>query len=67
MASCPHKESCAMYSEFKLKSVLRFWQELYCNSDFSRCARHELSIQGKPVPINLLPNGKTLAAKGGSR
>jgi hypothetical protein len=56
-----------MYSEFKLKSVLRFWQELYCNSDFSRCARHELSIQGKPVPINLLPNGKTLAAKGGSR
>jgi hypothetical protein len=54
-----------MYAEFKMKTVLQFWQKAYCDAEFERCERYKLSIDGKPVPINLLPNGKIMIAKGG--
>lgn len=63
--SCSHKDACPMYVEFKLKTVLKFWQKSYCDGDFARCERYQLSLEGKPVPINLLPNGKVMDAGGG--
>lgn len=67
MRECPHKDTCAMYSEFKMKTVLQFWQKAYCDAEYERCERYRLSLIGQPVPVNLLPNGKVMVAgKGGS-
>lgn len=54
-----------MYAEFKMKTVLQFWQKAYCDADYARCERYQLAAEGKPVPVNLMPNGKVMTTKGG--
>lgn len=49
-----------MYALLKLAGSLETWQSRYCRADYSQCARHKLSSEGKPVPINLMPNGAFL-------
>jgi hypothetical protein len=49
-----------MYSEFRLTTVLQFWQNAYCDADYERCRRHALTAEGRPVPVNMLPNGKLM-------
>ena len=58
--SCLHEKSCPLFPE--LRGSLRGWRNAYCDSDdgWSDCARHRLSVSGKPVPIALLPNGKVI-------
>jgi hypothetical protein len=60
--SCPHFSGCALYPRFKLAPLLRLWQVRYCEADHTRCARYQLSLAGKPVPLTLLPNGQHLGA-----
>lgn len=49
-----------MYSLFTLAGTLRTWQVRYCQGEFSGCERYKRSLQGREVPINLMPNGMVL-------
>jgi len=44
--------------QFTFNPALRLWQQHYCDADFKRCARYQMALDGRPVPLNLLPNGK---------
>ena len=60
---CDHVENCELYSQFALKGALRIWQIRYCHNETKHlsCERHKRAHEGKKVPLNLLPNGDTLA------
>ena len=59
--ACPHKETCELFPRFRLQNTLRVWQINYCEGEFQRCARYQLSNEGKQVPSTLLPNGRDLS------
>jgi hypothetical protein len=54
---------CPLYSQFKLKALLKYWCSVYCEGDWKTCERYKRSLKGDEVPITLLPNGKTLSAQ----
>jgi len=56
--ACSHTKNCELFPQFALNPALKVWQIHYCEGEFTRCARYQLSLQGKAVPLNLLPNGK---------
>ncbi|HSM92366.1 MAG TPA: hypothetical protein VLT47_05710 [Anaeromyxobacteraceae bacterium] len=58
--SCPRIDSCPLFKQFQMKAALRVWQGYYCEGDQTRCERWKLVSANKPVPMNLLPNGRTL-------
>ncbi len=60
MASCSHVFDCPLFAVFTMNSALAVWKSNYCQGDFERCARFQLSKAGKPVAQTLLPNGKSL-------
>ncbi len=57
---CTHMDSCEMYDLFTYSGTLAVWKINYCQADYEGCERYRLSSEGKPVPVNLMPNGKTL-------
>lgn len=60
---CSHAKSCELFAQFALNPALKVWQIHFCDGDqHARCARYQLSLQGQPVPLNLLPNGKMVEA-----
>ena len=60
MATCSRVETCLLFKQFQMKSALNVWKSYYCEGDFNRCERWKLVAAGKPVPLSLLPNGRTL-------
>ncbi len=58
--SCTHTNSCPLHP--KLNASLGGWKTSYCDTEqaWSDCARYQMSVAGKPVPLALLPNGKVL-------
>ncbi len=60
MAACSRMSNCALFKQFSIKASLVVWTTRYCESNFARCARLQLATEGKPVPLNLLPTGRTL-------
>ena len=58
--SCPHMKGCEMYSIFEFSETLSVWKTRYCTGNYERCVRHERSLRGQPVPVNMLPNGHIL-------
>jgi hypothetical protein len=58
--ACSHSGSCELYVQFAADPSIKLWKSHYCDSDFKRCARYQLSLQGKSVPLTLLPNGKSI-------
>ena len=60
MPDCPHTSGCPLYRLFVLSANLEMWKQRYCTAEFKACARFTLSETGKPVPPNLLPNGRLL-------
>ena len=60
MTSCPRLGACALLSQFRMKASLRVWQAYYCEGDFRRCERFKLVLEARPVPPELLPNGRLL-------
>lgn len=60
MASCSHTSNCALFPMISVNSALKVWRTFYCEGKWQECARYKLSLEGKPVPPNLLPNGKVL-------
>ncbi len=62
MENCPKMVMCPVFPEFKSRAALRVMQTLYCEGDFSRCARYTMVTSGVIPPRNLLPDGTTLPA-----
>ncbi len=56
--ACSHTKNCELFPQFALNPALKVWQVHYCEGEFAQCARYQLSLEGKAVPLNLLPNGK---------
>ncbi len=56
--ACSHTKNCELFPQFALNPALKVWQIHYCEGEHARCARYQLSLQGKTIPLNLLPNGK---------
>ena len=57
--ACTHITHCPLFP--LLNDSLRAWRESYCDSErtWQSCARFRLSAAGEPVPMALLPNGRT--------
>ena len=55
--SCTHSSTCELYTQFALNPALQVWQLHYCQAEFQRCVRFQMSLRKELVPLNLLPNG----------
>jgi len=60
MNTCPKMEMCPVFPEFRSRQALRVMQSLYCEGDFSRCARYKSVTAGVIPPKTLLPDGSML-------
>ncbi len=58
MASCPHTLTCGLTRSISMREALRVWQSFYCDGVYGRCERYKLASAGRPIPNNLLPNGR---------
>ncbi|MDR9435753.1 MAG: ankyrin repeat domain-containing protein [Thiohalophilus sp.] len=56
--TCSHTTNCQLYAQFAADASLKLWKQHYCEGLFDQCARYQLALEGKPVPLTLLPNGK---------
>lgn len=56
--NCTHSKTCQLYAQFAMEPSLRLWKQRYCVNDYEKCARYQLALEGKSVPLALLPNGK---------
>ena len=61
--ACNHSESCQLFPLMAMEPALNLWKKHYCDGSFDSCARYQLSVDSKPVPLTLLPNGKQLAPR----
>jgi hypothetical protein len=64
---CPHLDSCPIFRLFTLQDSLRVWKIHFCEGRFESCERLRLARAGRPVPRDLLPNGRTMDLDGGRR
>lgn len=64
--SCSHTTSCQLYPMLAMEPALLLWKKHYCEGDFEKCQRYKLSLEGKPIPLTLLPNGKKLEKRSSS-
>ena len=58
---CSHTTNCELYVQFAADPSIEVWRNHFCNSNYKKCARYNLSLTGAIVPLNLLPNGKEIA------
>lgn len=56
--ACSHTTNCQLYAQFAADASLKLWKQHYCEGIYDQCARYLLAVEGKPVPLTLLPNGK---------
>jgi hypothetical protein len=61
--SCNHTAGCELFSQFTMECSLRLWRINYCDSHYERCERYKRLSQGRAVPPDMLPNGKSLRDK----
>ena len=59
---CSHLKDCGLFPLIDQPGFLRIWKISYCEAEFAKCARFQLSTKGKHVSDTLLPNGKELSA-----
>lgn len=57
---CPNTEKCPIYNCLKLEITKNMYRRQYCEIGGGGCKRKELRDAGKPVPPELLPDGKTM-------
>lgn len=58
--TCSNHASCQLFPQFAMEPSLKIWQQHFCEGNFKVCVRYQHSVEGKPVPLTLLPNGKIL-------
>ncbi len=56
--NCTHSKDCQLYAQFAMDPSLRLWKQRYCVAEFKQCARYQLALEGKSIPLTLLPNGR---------
>ncbi len=61
--ACSHSTSCELYPLLAMEPALKLWKQHYCEGGYEKCARYRLALNGKAVPLTLLPNGKQLAPR----
>ena len=61
--ACNHSGSCELFPLMAMEPALNLWKKHFCDGSFNCCARYQLSLNSKPVPLTLLPNGKQLAPR----
>ena len=62
--ACSHTTTCPLFPLISVNSALKVWKTFYCEGKYNNCARYNLSKSGQSVPVNLLPNGKSLSMSG---
>ena len=65
--SCSHSSGCPLFAQFAMEPALAVWKKHFCDGDYIKCARYQLGLKGKTVPITLLPNGKMIEKKSKSK
>ncbi len=55
---CTHSKNCQLYAQFAMEPSLQLWKQRYCASEYEKCARYQLALEGQSVPLALLPNGR---------
>lgn len=55
--ACLHKDSCELFRLIQGSGALAIWKKHYCDGDFQSCQRYQSALDGKKIPLNLLPNG----------
>jgi hypothetical protein len=56
---CDFLDVCPIFDQFKTEGMKNMWKSLYCQgSKKEQCARRRLKMQGKEVPVSLLPSGR---------
>ena len=58
--TCSNHASCQLFPQFAMDPSLKIWQQHFCEGKYKSCVRYQNSVEGKPVPLTLLPNGKVL-------
>lgn len=58
--ACSRKDNCELFPLISINGALKIWQSFYCDGNYHTCVRYQLGLEGKPIPISLLPNGKNL-------
>lgn len=61
--ACNHTGSCELFPLMAMEPALNLWKKHFCDGAFNSCARYQLALNNKPVPLTLLPNGKQLAPR----
>lgn len=56
--ACSHTKNCQLYAQFAADASLKLWKQHFCEDKYQSCARYQLALEGKAVPLTLLPNGK---------
>lgn len=57
---CTHANNCELYVRFAADPSIEVWRKHFCMGDFKKCVRFQNSLKGIAVPLELLPNGKTI-------
>ena len=62
MPGCTRQSDCPLFERFIISGSANIWRRLYCDKEekFKTCARYEAGVNGRTVPVNLLPNGQLL-------
>ena len=60
MANCPNIAKCPIFEKTKTGAIKSVFLS-YCEKKYDKCARYQLKLEGKEVPVTLLPNGDHLA------
>jgi len=59
---CPNTAGCPIYAKFKTEALKNIYIRMYCTSKFDKCKRKQIKDRGEKVPLDLLPDGKSLDA-----
>lgn len=57
---CPNRERCPIYDKFKTEALKNIYIKMFCLGKYDNCKRKQIKDNGGQVPIDLLPDGKSL-------
>jgi hypothetical protein len=61
--TCSNNANCPLFAQFAMEPSLKLWKQHFCEGEYTKCVRYQYALEGKPVPITLLRNGKMLNQK----
>ncbi len=61
--TCRYRDDCRMFQYIREQGDRLALTATYCDSyAYTECVRFKLRSQGRPVPLDLLPDGSTITA-----